>query len=724
MKRFFTFVFSLSFIALFVINGCSYQTSVTHPCSLNQNLDTVKAGQFDTGKIWTFDYPPVDYFATTYSFNPTKEWFEKARLAALRLPNCSASFVSEDGLVLTNHHCAREALDVVNREGEFLAENGFYAATLEEERKVSNLYIDQLILIEDVTMDVQRAFDSGKDENEKIRNRAAKIFEIQQRYEEQFKEKFPNDSLVFNVVAFYNGGKYSVYGYKRYTDIRLVYAPEEAAAFFGGDYDNFTYPRYDFDCAFFRVYENDKPLKTSNFFRFNTEGAKDGDAVFVIGNPGSTSRLQTVAQLTFLRDYAYPFIIETYRTVGGIYSRYVSAHPESKPKYMNFIFGIENSRKAITGYLSGLQDPIMMAKKVDFEKKFRSAVQSKPELKLLYDDPWSKIARNQEKYNAIYYELNALSFRGRTKSQFFVLASNIVEMANALKQPEMYRPPKYRGSELDSTKAKLYPETLTLEIERELMAFQLEVMQRAFGTSEKAFNTLLNGRTPQQAANELVEQTLLASKDSTLALLALSPDEILASKDPLISFMVAIQPRVSKVRSKAQTIQDEIQANVQILGRALYDVYGTSIPPDATFTLRISDGVVKGYEYNGTIAPAVTTFYGLYDRYYSFQKQEPWNLSERWLNALTSLNLSTPMNFVTTCDVIGGNSGSPVINKNLEVVGLIFDGNIESLPGDIIFDDTKNRSVAVHSAGIFEGLLRVYNAQRIVTELQLGKISE
>lgn len=724
MKRFFTFVFSLSLIALFVINGCSYQTSVTHPCSLNQNLDTVKAGQFDTGKIWTFDYPPVDYFATTYSFNPTKEWFEKARLAALRLPNCSASFVSEDGLVLTNHHCAREALDVVNREGEFLAENGFYAATLEEERKVSNLYIDQLILIEDVTMDVQRAFDSGKDENEKIRNRAAKIFEIQQRYEEQFKEKFPNDSLVFNVVAFYNGGKYSVYGYKRYTDIRLVYAPEEVVAFFGGDYDNFTYPRYDFDCAFFRVYENDKPLKTSNFFQFNTEGAKDGDAVFVIGNPGSTSRLQTVAQLTFLRDYAYPFIIETYRTVGRIYSRYVSAHPEAKPKYMNYIFGIENSRKAITGYLSGLQDPIMMAKKIDFEKKFRSAVQSKPELKLLYDDPWSKIARNQEKYNAIYYELNALSFRGRTKSQFFLLASNIVEMANALKQPEMTRPPKYLGSELDSTKAKLYPETLIPEIERELMAFQLEVMQRAFGTSEKAFNALLNGRTPQQAANELVQTTLLASKDSTLALLALSPDEILASKDPLISFMVAIQPRISKVRSKAQVIQDEIQANVQILGRALYDIYGTSIPPDATFTLRISDGFVKGYEYNGTIAPSVTTFYGLYDRYYSFQKQEPWKLTDRWLNALSTLNLSTPMNFVTTCDVIGGNSGSPVINKNLEVVGLIFDGNIESLPGDIIFDDTKNRSVAVHSAGIFEGLLRVYNAQRIVTELQLGKISE
>ncbi|MCX7984540.1 MAG: S46 family peptidase [Bacteroidetes bacterium] len=725
MKRLGPAVLLISiFVLSLVLSGCGLQSSVTHTCASRSKVESIKAGEFDTGKMWTFDFPPSDYFAKTYSFTPSKEWFEKARLAALRLPNCSASFVSEDGLVMTNHHCARGALDEVTKEGERLAEEGFYASTLEEERKVPNLYIDQLFLIEDVTDEVQQAFDSGKDENEKMANRAAKIFEIQQRYTSQYKETMPNDSLVFSVVSFYNGGKFSVYGYKRYTDIRLVYAPEEEVAFFGGDPDNFTYPRYDFDCAFFRVYENGKPLKTSNFFRFSQTGAQEGEAVFIIGNPGRTSRLQTVAQLQFLRDYAYPALIETYKTVAGIYTEYVKKYPEEKIKHMNTIFSFENSRKAITGYLSGLEDPVVMAKKVDFENSLKSAIQSNPILRKKYGDPWKTIAKNQQQYNELYSKLNALSFRGRTRSQIFTIATDVLEYARAMNLPEEQRQPKYKGTELDSTKAKIFPKNFTPELEQELLAYQLEVMVRTFGTSNKALNELLRNRTPRQAAADLMQSSALASKEKTLALLSQQPSEIVNSNDPILVFVREIQPYVAELRQKAQGIQDEIQANSQILGRALYDVYGTKIPPDATFTLRISDGIVKGYEYNGTLAPAYTTFYGMYDRYYSFQKRDPWNLPARWVNPPASFNLSTPFNFVSTCDIIGGNSGSPVINKNLEVVGLVFDGNIESLPGDVIFDDTKNRAVSVHTAGILEALEKLYNAQRIVKELKQGKISE
>lgn len=724
MKRSLYVITLLSLALALFINGCASHSSLPYSPLSSQRLENVVAGQFDTGKMWTFDYPPMDYFAKTYSFTPTKEWFEKARLSALRLPNCSASFISEDGLVMTNHHCARGALDEVTREGERLAEEGFYAATLEEERRVPNLYIDQLVLIEDVTDEVQSAFDSGKDENEKVSNRAAKIFEIQQRYTEMYKEKAPQDSMIFSVVTFYNGGKYSLYGYKRYTDIRLVYAPEEAIAFYGGDPDNFTYPRYDFDCAFFRVYENGKPMKTSHFFRFSPKGVTEGDAVFVIGNPGRTSRLQTVAQLQFLRDYAYPMMIETYTTVADIFSRYVAEHPEAKIKYMNTIFGLENSRKAITGYLAGLQDPVIMAKKMDFEKKFKNAVASNPELKRRYGNPWGTIEKYQEEYNEIYPKLNALSFRGRTRSQLLSIANDVVEMARALKLPESQRPSKYRGSELDSTKAKLFPKTFTLEVEKKLLAYQLEVMVRVFGTSNKQLNVLLAGRTPSQAAEELAQTSITASSEKVAELLSKSPDEILSSSDPLIAFVGGLQPTIAELRQKSQAIQDEMQASVQQLGRALYDVYGTNIPPDATFTLRISDGVVKGYEYNGTLAPPYTTFYGTYDRYYSFQMKEPWKLPERWAKPAATLNLGTPLNFVATCDIIGGNSGSPVINKNLEVVGLIFDGNIESLPGDVIFDDTKNRAVAVHSAGILEALKHIYNANRLVAEIENGKIPQ
>jgi hypothetical protein len=713
MRIIFRIFYSASIILAIFFQGCSTQQAVKDSAYNYINFDTVHAGQYDTGKMWTFDFPPVEYFTKTYDFTPGKEWFEKARLSALRLPNCTASFVSEDGLVMTNHHCARTALDSVNREGEQLMEHGFYAATLEEERKASGIYVDQLLIIEDVTKEVQQAFESGSTDNAKIANRLARIQEIQEQYIEKYKTIAPQDSMIFKVISFYNGGRFSLYGHKRYTDVRLVYTPEEVLAYFGGDPDNFTYPRYDFDCAFFRVYENDKPLKTANFFRFSQNGAMEGDAVFVIGNPGTTNRLKTVAQLEYLRDTDYPANLNTNEGVNAIYSEYVKNHPEKKQEYQNIIFSTGNSQKAINGYLNGLRDPVFMAKKKDFEKKFKEALLIKADFKTKYGNIWNEIAKYQSELAAITPELNALKLHGRYFSKYLSLSADLIDTAYLS-----------TGVLSESAEKKFFPKNFNVDLEKQLLAFRLKTIRGALQGKNKSFDKLLSGRTPEQAAEQIVLNSLLASKEKTKSFLAQPSNSILTSSDPLITFILTTKERSMEIQRRYNDVNEKLQASVQLLGKAMYETYGTQIPPDATFSLRIADGTVKVYEYNGTIAPPVTTFYGMYDRYYSFGKQNPWKLPERWINPPASFKINTPINFISTNDIIGGNSGSPLINKDLQVVGLAFDGNIESLSGNFIFDNSKNRTVSVHTSGILEILEQIYKADRIVKELRLGRIAQ
>ena len=700
-------------VSLVVLAGCSstQQMQVMQsPSSSFLNLDTVKAGRFDTGKMWTFDFPPVDYFKQAYNFQPGPEWFEKARLAALRLPGCTASFVSGDGLVMTNHHCARGALDRVNKEGEDLPDLGFYAPTMEEERKVPGYYVDQLVLMEDVTSEVQKAFESGKTDEERVANRDKAIQEIQQRYNEK-------TGLRCSVVTFYNGGRYSLYGYKRYTDVRLVFAPEQAIAFYGGDPDNFTYPRYDLDISFFRVYDDDgKPLKSPDYFAWSPNGASEGEPVFVIGNPGRTSRLFTVSQLEFNRDYVYPYRMNLLLSLEKIYSDYIAAHPESRMKYQTRLFGIANARKVYVGLVQALRDPVFMAKKKDFERTFKNAVFAKPMLKSQYGGVWDAITAVEKEKSKIFDEQVAYGFRGR--SAMFYAASQIVDYAKMAKMPEAQRPPQAQGGQLDSLKQRLAHLPVDLDLEPQLLTYYLTSLRESFGDRNSAVNTLLAGRTPEQAAEQLMATSVMAKPEGRAALLNETPDQILASNDPVVKFVVSVQARGEEVEKRAQELRAEEEANVQLLGKALFDVYGTSIPPDATFTLRIADGVVKKYDYNGTIAPVNTTFYGLYDRYYSFHKQAPWDLPDRWKTPPPGLELSTPLDFVSTNDIIGGNSGSPVVNEQLQIVGIAFDGNIESLPGEFIYTDVTNRCVAVHTSGIMEALKNVYKADRIVKELE------
>ncbi len=714
----------IGFAFLFVAGCSSYQSTKTAQ-RLYFNPDTVTAGKFDDGKMWTFDFPPSEYFAEEYNFAPDSAWFADARLSALRLPGCSASFISQDGLILTNHHCARYALDKVNREGEDLTDSGFCAATLSDERRVPGMYADRLVLIKDVTHEVQKAFNTGTTSLEKVANGNAEIARLQKEYWEKYKKSNPADSMVFQVVTFYNGGRYSLYGYHRYTDIRLVFAPQMMVAYFGGDYDNFTYPRYDLDFALFRVYGDDgKPLHTEHYFKWSPDGARKGEPVFAVGNPGRTSRLVSVAQPKFFRNHSYPYIVDLLQHLQTLYTSYLEKHPDMKSRYGTRLFILSNSLKAYTGMLNGLRDPYLLARKEAFERDFRAEVEKNPALEESYGKVWKNLARIESEKSELYAEHVAFDFSGYGSSSYFRMAALLLNFAFEMQQPDSSRTVEFRRSNLASFKNKFFPSDFNPGLDKRLLELQLQNMQAFFGKDNKPFNELLGGRTTKEAADYLAGATELGDSLKVAALVEGNPNAILNSRDPFMRFVEQTSREAFRYESEYDKLIAEETSENFLLGRALYDVYGTSIPPDATFTLRIADGVVEGYPYNGTIAPPMTTFYGLYNRYYSFGKEYPWSLPPVWQNPPADFKLSTPLDFVMTCDIIGGNSGSPVINEKQQLVGLVFDGNIESLPGNFIYIPSVNRGVAVNSDAIIEALKYIYHDDRIVNEIKDGKIEK
>ena len=682
------------------------------------NPDSVKAGKFDTGKMWTFEYPPINYFKEEYNFAPSKEWLDHVRLSALRFATyCSASFISADGLIMTNDHCARESATDVTNEGEKINDNSFYAQNIKEERKVPGLFVDQLVLIKDVTDEVQKQIDKGTTYEDKIKEEEDAIKGITEREEK-------DSGLSVHITPLYNGGRYSLYGYKRYNDVRLVFIPESQLGYFGGDDDNFTFPRYDLDCSFFRVYENDKPLRTKNYFKWNNNGAKEGEPVFVVGNPGSSNRLNTVAQLEYDMDYQYPHMVDYYRNMLSVYAHLMETQPEKRDEFNNEYLKYSNSEKALKGYLKGLHDPILMQKKKDFEKKFRNDIDKDPILKGKYGNLWDNIASCRKKMAVITKETDLYIINPLTTSDYFSIAQEILNIADELKYPVDQRSEDYKGTKLDSVIEDLMPGDYDKEKNRILLANQIKELYDKSGNENQYINDLTKGKAPDSAAVEILSRSLLTEESKIKDLIQQGSDSIYKSNDPFISFIVKTEKRQSELQTEINEIESSEREYSQSLGRALYEVYGTSIPPDATFTLRISDGVIKGYNYNGTIAPPFTTFYGLYDRYYSFNKKFPWSLPERWKNPPLNLDLSVPFNFSATNDIIGGNSGSPFINEKGEIVGLAFDGNIESLPGDFIYNSSNNRAVALHPEGITESLIKVYKAERLAKEIEDGKISQ
>ena len=696
-----------------------YQIQISAQSSDWMNLDTIKAGKFDNGKMWTFEYPPMDYFSQAYNFQPDKAWFEHVRMSALRFANyCSASFVSGDGLVMTNHHCARQSVTQVTREGEDLNANGFIAQTLEDERPVPGLYVDQLVLFKDVTDEVIDEINKGTSEEERAKFENEIISKIEER-------EATATGLEVAITPLYNGGKYSLYGYKRYTDVRLVLAPEDQLGFFGGDPDNFTYPRFNLDCSFFRVYdENGNPLKTENFYKWSENGAAVGEPVFVVGNPGNTDRLNTVAQLEYARDIQYPRTVALLTNLTDIYQEMLKKDPSRRLELQDMIFSFENSKKAIGGILDGLRNPVMMQRKKDFEKTFRASVEADPELKAKYGNLWDKIADSRKQLGEISNKNFALSMNQLSTPKYFFIADEVISIAENLKLPESERDELYVGDELNNTLASLFPEDFDPEMANLLLEKKIDALYMYLGADDPLVKKFTGGKRGKEAVDYVLSNSKVTNLEDVKDLLEDGADEVLKGDDPFIYFMMNSKERAAEYSKKVNKLVEVESAYSQQLGVALFEVYGTSIPPDATFTLRLADGVVEGFPYNGTYAQPYTTFYGLYDRYYGQGKVFPWSLPERWTPAPAEFDLSTPFNFVSTNDIIGGNSGSPVINKNAEIVGLAFDGNIQGLPGNFIFREEENRTVSVHSSGMYEAIDKVYKLKRLSAELKAGKITK
>ena len=680
-----------------------------------QHIDAAmaRAGRFDQGKMWTFDHPPIDYFAETYDFTPDEEWFRHARLGTLRIPGCTASFVSPTGLVLTNHHCARGHAVSVALEGEPILDDGFYARSLGEERMVDGMWADQLVDIRDITPEVEAAI-AGVSEDDAGREqmRQEAINGVQERIEA---EAGPGHHV--EIISIYNGALLSAYVFRRYTDLRLVLIPELKIGFFGGDPDNFTYPRHTLDIALFRVYDNDKPLEVTHYFPMSSKGIKAGDPVFVIGNPGSTFRLSTVAELTFRRDVQEPALLDLIETrLAALEALQAETPAEGQDALVNRIFSLQNARKLYTGRVKALNDPVVTARRMDAEEQFMQAIGQTPALGEQYGDLIGRMREVQEEKRTYgdafraFLALNPASSLGAAALRRALVVHEYVGPVDTLRNI-----PDNVHEEL----ALIADQPAAMQAA--FLAARFQTWSDRFGPESALVVDILGERSPEEAAQHVVEHSLLTEAAGVIE--ALQAGSI-TEADPAIQVVDAIVEKLTAYRSAMAALAVEEQSLAQQIGRARYAVYGVETPPDATFSLRIADGVVQGYPYNGTVAPPYTTYYGLYDHYYSYGPDTPWDMPARWLTPPGNFEMRTPLNFVSTNDTIGGNSGSPVIDPDLRLAGLLFDGNIESLSGDFIYLTDRARSISVDARGILEALDDMYDADRLVLETTSGRFAE
>ncbi len=660
---------------------------------------------FDFGKMWTFEEPPTEWFEEAYGFKADEAWFKDVRMSALRFASwCSASFVSPDGLIMTNHHCSRDEAIKLQQAGENFDKNGFVANALADERKLDELFVEQLVQVVDISNDVIAAGADAKDDAEKSALQAKAIEDLQAKYAEM--EGW--EGLRQQVVTFYSGGKFSLYGYKKYSDIRLVFIPENDLGFYGGDPDNFTYPRYNLDCTFWRAYDEDgNPMNTSeNYFKFNPNGIEEGTPVFVVGNPGRTERYRTVAQLEYDRDYRFKqllrFLTNRRDMMQSEYDEMVSdpAKESEAQVLLGSINNFSNSIKAYQGIVGGLHNPALMNRKSSMEEEIKSKSAG-----LNY---WGDLSTAYNKLKPHAWAVTHLApspYRGKILQLMHAIAG--YDSALKMGAPEADLGDLRGGIDAlagDMDKKK----------ERAMLEMLLKEVKADVHQSDNFLSTMMGDLSQSAFIDAIMDSEVFDAKKRSKCFG--EKNKYQKSKDVLTNSSLLVGQRYNEAAEAFQSSSDYRRSLESKIANQAFNVYGTSLPPDATFTLRISDGIVKGYEYNGTVAPPFTTYFGLYDRHYSHGEVFPWDLPERWQNPSMDL-LKSPMNFVSTNDIIGGNSGSAIINQKGEAVGLIFDGNIESLPGNFIFDDEVNRSVSVHAGGIYSALKYIYKAERLVNEL-------
>jgi hypothetical protein len=667
--------------------------------------------QADEG-MWLYNAPPKDKIKAKYGFELTQQWLDHVRLSSVRFNNGgSGSFVSADGLTFTNHHVGAGCVQQLSTEGHDYIKTGFYAKTQAEEAKCPNLELNQLVGIEDVTEKINANVKADMSAAEAGQAQRAAMSQVE-------KDCSTSTGLRCDVVTFYSGQVYNLYKYKKYTDVRLVFAPEFDIAFFGGDPDNFTYPRYDLDITFFRVYENDKPAHLDNYLQWSRTGVKDGDLIFVSGHPGSTGRLLTMSQLQFLRDVQYPAILKMLARRVALLQSFSKESEENARIAKEDIFGLQNGQKAIAGYQSGLLDKSIMDSKAADEAKLHAAYKADPK-NAGAPDPWDEITQAMKVQQSIYPQLNYLERMRGFYSHLAQEARILVRAAAEKPKPNQQRMREFRDSNLASLEQQLFStEPIYKSLEITELTDSMSEMQEIMGASNADVQKLLQGKAPAEVAKELINSTKLDDVAVRKQLYEGGQAAVDASTDPLIILMRELDPSARTVRKHFEDkVESVTRQDGTIVAKARFAENGFTQPPDATFTLRLSYGAAKGYQENGKQIPFATTIGGAYEHAAEHNNQSPYKLPESWMKAKTNLDLKTPLDFVSTADIIGGNSGSPTVNKNGEVVGIIFDGNIESLPWNFAFSDTQGRAVSVDSRGIQEALRKIYGASRLADEL-------
>ncbi len=660
--------------------------------------------------MWTLDNPPLKQLKEKYGFEPTATWLEHIRLASVRVGDGgSGSFVSPNGLMLTNHHVARGQLQKLSSAQNDYVKDGFYAPTLADELSCPDLELNVLISMENVTAKVLAAVKKNMDPIKALEAKKAAIANIE-------RQSLKKTRLRSDVVTLYHGGEYWLHRYKKYTEVKLVFAPDTQAASFGGDPDNFTYPRHDLDMTLFRAYENGKPARVNHYLKWSSEGAADGELVFISGHPGSTNRLMTLAQLEFQRDYSYPLRIKYMKRLLDLMRKYSELGPEQSRQATGMIFGIENGLKVSTHEYAGLKAPGIMERKSNSEQEFRNMIDENPQWKAEYASAWDQIAAAIEKQKM---RIKEFSFRRTPGMRLGGIAMQIVQLVAEIQKPDGKRLKGYHDSQLESLRFRLFsPAPIYPGMEEVMIIDILQQMLEELSPEDEFVKVCLDGKTPEEAAKSLISGTQLTDPAFRKQLVEGGMKAVAESTDPFIVLARKLDPMQ---REMQKWMEDNVESIArpasEKIGQARFKAFGKNAYPDATFTLRLSYGTVKGYPMNGTLAPYKTTFYGLFDRAVSFNNKPPFDLPKRAAEARDRINMSTALNFVCTGDIIGGNSGSPVINRAGELVGLVFDGNIESLVGRFFYDDTANRSVSVHSAGMLEAMKSMYGAEALLKEI-------
>ena len=660
--------------------------------------------------MWLYNAFPKETVKAHYGFLPTQQWLDHVRLSSVRFNNGgSGSFVSADGLTFTNHHVGAECIQQLSKAGTDFMKTGFYARTQAEEAKCPDLELNVLTGIEDVTAKVNADVKPGMSAAEAGQAQRAAMSAIE-------KACATSNATRCDVVSLYSGEVYDLYKYRKYTDVRLVFAPEFDAAFFGGDPDNFTYPRYDLDITFFRIYENDKPVHLDHYLKWSKTGVKDGDLIFVSGHPGGTDRMRTVAELQFLKDVNYPVRLERYKRRIALLQKFSAESAENARIAQEDIFGLQNSQKAILGELEGLRDLSLMSRtnlaEREQEKKYMEKNPAGP-------NPWDEIANAMKVEREIYNQYVFVEAMRGYYSDLAQIARLIVRAAEEKTKPNGERLREYRDSGLPSLEQELFSTApIYKNFETVTLADSLAQMQEVLGADDAAVKASLNRKSPAEVAKELVGGTKLEDVAVRKQLYEGGKAAVDASTDPLIVLMRNVDPEARAVRKRFDDEVDAVERrDGATIARARFAQSGFNQPPDATFTLRLSYGAVKGYEENGKKIPYFTTMAGAFEHADEHGNKPPYNLSDSWMKMKSKLNLSTPLNYVSTADIIGGNSGSPTVNKSGEVVGIIFDGNIQSLVWNFFFDDRQGRAVHVDSRGIIEALRKIYDAGALADEL-------